>query len=136
MPIAPLIFVMSACATPAVAEVCDKFAGDDWPSNPPAPGFFSWQGSAQLLAIVMFAVLMIVWLRSKTLAWVFAACAGLLTALIVTAPFLDDDDMTRAAIAEGCVVSLTPTGELSRVILFASLAVFFVWMARGRTLLR
>jgi hypothetical protein len=85
----------------AAAEVCDKVAGEGWwPEHGPVDAPNWWR----FLGFVVVSLVVIRLLRSRSLAWFGAALAGLGVLLNgCIAIFPDDNEITRAAMREGCL---------------------------------
>jgi hypothetical protein len=117
----------------AAAEVCDKVAGEGWwPEHGPvdAPNWWRFFGFAVVsLAVIRF-------LRSRSLAWFGAALAGLGSLLNgCVAVFPDDNEITRAAIREGCLSPDRVFEAFLSAVASAALAVAYMAVATTHILI-
>ena len=114
--------LLSAAATPAFAEVCDKVS-PDWQRGDGPVGLL---GPALMVALV--AVLLLGWRTGS--AWIAfpATAACLLLALVSAADLIGGSALYDAATAEGCRAA---TRDLRDAAAFAALAAAFIY-AWGR----
>jgi hypothetical protein len=117
----------------AAAEVCDKVAGEGWwPEHGPVDAPNWWR----FLGFVVVSLALIRLLKLRSLAWFGAAFAGLgilFNGLLAIWP--DDNEITRAAIREGC---LSPHNSLYSFLLataFAALAAMYMAAATSHILI-
>jgi hypothetical protein len=132
------LLLLVLCVTPALAEVCDKVARADW--SPEQGPINVIRAHTVLIWIAVFAaaVASIRLLRSRVLAWI-AAFLALLPVCLVGLLWVfssGDIEMTNAAIREGCWSEGSDWKPVLMVFVFAAAAAFFVWAARGRTVIR
>jgi hypothetical protein len=129
----PLLVIPTA----ALAEVCDKVAGETWQTDHGPIDAVTWPWALAAFATIGTSVGLIVWTRSRRLAWGAALFAALLALLGLANLWMDRGDLvTIAAVQEGCLSPNQSTRHLIGVGALGLLAALYVRLARKSTLVR
>jgi len=115
----------------AFAEVCDKIAGDDWfPARGPIDTL-TWTEAAGVAAVSILGIALCKLLRSEAMAKILSILAFSASALnlFFLIPEADLDEVTVAAIKEGCLSAMTWPSNLGRSLLFLMAAIAFTLLA-------
>ena len=132
-----LVVLAALHPTCALAEVCDKVAGDGWQAEHGPINVVTWPWALRLTAVVLGSILMIRLFRSRALAWMAAAMAGGLAVIYdLSALTESDNEVTRAAVSEGCWSADASTSTLLTILTFAVLCAAYALIAGTRSLIR